>query len=147
MKNARLFLLFLMVAFLASCDNSTAQNPENWTQDQLVQPATLAAQLKEGKDLPLIFCVGPGAIIPHSVDIGMTRDPQNLEKLKSHLKTLPKSTNILIYCGCCPFAHCPNVRPAISLLKEMKFTNYHLLNLPDNIKEDWISKGYPTTYQ
>jgi hypothetical protein len=25
----------------------------------------------------------------------------------------------------------------------MKFTNYHLLNLPHNIKTDWISKGYP----
>jgi len=28
-------------------------------------------------------------------------------------------------------------------LKSMKFTNYHLLDLPHNIKTDWIAKGYP----
>jgi hypothetical protein len=26
----------------------------------------------------------------------------------------------------------------------MKFTNYRLLDLPHNIKKDWIDKGYPT---
>jgi hypothetical protein len=35
------------------------------------------------------------------------------------------------------------VRPAIDALKEMKFTNYYLLDLPNNIKKDWIDKGYP----
>jgi len=25
----------------------------------------------------------------------------------------------------------------------MKFTNYYLLNLPHNLKQDWIDKGYP----
>lgn len=147
MKNFRIILLAMTLALLASCSNSSAQNPENWSQDQLIQPAALATQLRANQNLPLIFCVGPGAIIPHSVDIGMTKDPENLEKLRSHLKSLPKSTNIVIYCGCCPFSHCPDVRPAVALLKEMKFSNFHLLNLPDNIKTDWISKGYPTTNQ
>jgi thiosulfate/3-mercaptopyruvate sulfurtransferase len=68
---------------------------------------------------------------------------KNLAKFKDSLSTLPPNTNIVIYCGCCPFDHCPNVRPAIALLQQMKFTNYHLLDLPHNIKTDWIAKGYP----
>jgi hypothetical protein len=48
-----------------------------------------------------------------------------------------------VYCGCCPYKNCPNARPAIALLKSMKFTNYHLLDLPTNIRTDWIARGYP----
>ena len=58
--------------------------------------------------------------------------------------SIPKDTKVVVYCGCCPFEHCPNVRPAIDVLKEMKFTNYYLLNLSHNLKTDWIDKGYPT---
>ena len=130
---------FIMVGF----QQCAAQKPENWTADQLIEPVTLAATIQSGKDLPLIYCVGPGVVIPHSVDIGMTNDEKNVEKFREAINKLPRDTNIVIYCGCCPFGHCPNVRPAIALLKEMKFTNYHLLNLPHNIKTDWIAKGYP----
>ena len=54
-----------------------------------------------------------------------------------------KKRNIVIYCGCCPFKDCPNIRPAFSLLNSMKFTNHKLLNLPLNLKTDWINHGYP----
>ena len=42
-----------------------------------------------------------------------------------------------------PYKNCPNVRPAFTLLNEMKFTNHKLLDLPANLKVDWIDKGYP----
>ena len=126
------------------CNSGQAQQPENWTKDQLMEPALLSQKLKENKDLPVIISIGPGAIIPHSIDIGMTGDKANLAKLKTELNKLPKDANVVVYCGCCPYAHCPNVRPAIAALEEMHFTNFHLLDLPQNIKADWISKGYPT---
>lgn len=135
------FLLFVIVA----CKNASAQNPENWSSKELTEPSALAVILKENKDVPVIFSVGPGSIIPHSIDIGTVKDEKNLAKFKEQISKLSKSANILIYCGCCPFGHCPNVRPAIALLQSMHFTNYHLLDLPHNIKTDWISKGYPTT--
>ena len=135
-----IFLLLVIISFNSSC----AQNPENWTSKQLVEPADLAATLKSNKDVPVMFSVGPAAIIPNSIDIGMVKDEKNLDKFREQISKLPKSTNILIYCGCCPFEHCPDVRPAIALLKSMQFTNYHLLDLPHNIKTDWIAKGYPT---
>lgn len=134
---------FLFVFIMIIFQQCAAQKPENWTTDQLIEPATLAATIQSGKDLPLIYCVGPGVVIPNSIDIGMTSDKKNIDKFKEAINSLPRNSDIVIYCGCCPFEHCPNVRPAIAVLKEMKFTNYHLLNLPHNIKTDWIAKGYP----
>lgn len=138
-------LIHCLVIFLLviGCQQSKAQKPENWTADQLIEPSALATTLQSNKDLPVIYSVGPGAIIPHSIDIGMMNDEKNLERFSEAISKLPKTTNIVVYCGCCPFAHCPNVRPAIDVLKQMNFTNYHLLNLSHNIKTDWIAKGYP----
>ena len=107
-------------------------------------PSELAALIKEKKNVPLVFSVGPGATIPGSRSIGMVRDEENITKFKKQLDSLPKDTRIVVYCGCCPYEHCPNVRPAIQALKDLKFTNYMLLDLPHNIKIDWIDKGYPS---
>ena len=141
MKKTFFYLILAFVSF--GFEQCTAQKPVNWTTDQLIEPAALAKTIESNENLPLIYCVGPGMVIPHSIDIGMTNDEKNLAKFKDSLSTLPRNTNIVIYCGCCPFDHCPNVRPAIALLQQMKFTNYHLLDLPHNIKTDWIAKGYP----
>ncbi len=142
-KHAVINCIFLFL--LISCKNSSAQNPENWTKKQLIEPSALAASIKSNKKLPVIFSIGPGAIIPNSKDIGMVKDEQNMAKFREEAGRLEKSANIVVYCGCCPFDHCPNVRPAIAFLKDSGFTNYHLLNLPHNLKTDWIAKGYPST--
>lgn len=137
--------LFLLIGILFIGIKVKAQNPENWTPKQLIEPAELATALNGKKDLPVIVSVGPGATIPNSIAVGMVNNPEGLDKLKAQLKTIAKDKKIVVYCGCCPFEHCPNVRPAITLLKEMKFTNYYLLNIPHNIKRDWIDKGYPVS--
>ena len=143
MKRKKVFSYLFGVLVALTFSQCKAQNPENWTKDQLMDPAVLANAIRSDKNIPVIYCVGPGVVIPHSINIGMTEDKSNLKKFESSISQLPRNTNIVIYCGCCPFAKCPNVRPAIASLKEMKFTNYHLLNLPNNIKTDWIAKGYP----
>jgi rhodanese-related sulfurtransferase len=144
MKQLKTFMLFFVLTSALFTQKTIAQNPENWTNKQLIEPGNLADKITSNKELPVIFSVGPGAIIPHSIDIGMGKEKENMDKLKKELGGLLKETNVVVYCGCCPFEHCPNVRPAIDVLKEMKFTNYRLLNLPHNIKTDWIDKGYPT---
>jgi thiosulfate/3-mercaptopyruvate sulfurtransferase len=136
-------LIPLLIIVLA-CNHAMAQNPENWTKSQLMEPAQLAQQITTGKQIPLILSIGPGALIKHSVDIGSVSDEEALYKLQEQLKNVPKDTSIVVYCGCCPFAHCPNIRPAIQVLKDKKFTNYKLLNLEHNLKTDWLDKGYPT---
>jgi len=123
---------------------SQQTNQYPWKPNQLLTPADLATTINN-KDAsqPVVYSIGPSAYIKGSIDIGDTKDKENLDKLKEQVSKLPKNAAIVIYCGCCPFEHCPNIRPAFNLLTKMNFTNYKLLNLEHNIKIDWINKGYP----
>ena len=142
-KRTTFLLRVIVLVFLFGLSQAAfAQNTENWTKGQLMEPAVLAQKLKEDKEV-VVISVGPGALIPQSIAIGPAQEEKNLEALETKLKGLKKDTELVIYCGCCPFEHCPNVRPAIGLLQKMEFTNYKLLNLPHNIKADWLDKGYP----
>lgn len=136
-------LLALICCLFFGALPSFGQAPVNWTKEQLMEPAFLAQRLKDQDTSMLLLSVGPGALIPHSVDIGPVHEKENLSKLKKTLKGVDKKREIVIYCGCCPFEHCPNVRPAINLLQQMKFTNYKLLDLQHNLKTDWLDQGYP----
>lgn len=124
---------------------SMAQNNiDPWNDSQLYSPKKLAMQITANQtDDLLILCIGYQPIIPGSVNMGPATNTENLSKLKAYLKNVDRSKEVIIYCGCCPFEKCPNVRPAFQLLKEMGFKNPRLLNIPDNIKTDWLDKGYP----
>jgi hypothetical protein len=87
--------------------------------------------------------VGPAGLIKDAVDMGVAHEKENLDKLKEFLSKEKRDRQIVIYCGCCPFERCPNIRPAFKLLNDMKFTNQKLLNLSHNLKADWINYGYP----
>jgi len=140
---ASLLKHFLFPILFVCNITSQAQNPANWIRKQLIEPSALADAITSKTDVPIIISVGPGAVIPNSIDVGMASTQEGLDSLKTRLNTIAKDQKIVIYCGCCPFEHCPNVRPAIDVLKQMNFTNYFLLNLPHNIKIDWIEQGYP----
>lgn len=136
-------LILFFAGVLLFSNNLAAQQPVNWKKEDLVKPADLAKKLNENVDLPVIYNIGPSPIIPHSIDIGMLNEEKNLAEFKKQISKLSRSASIVVYCGCCPYEHCPNTRPAIAMLQRMDFTNYHLLDLPNNIKTDWIAKGYP----
>jgi thiosulfate/3-mercaptopyruvate sulfurtransferase len=122
---------------------TSKSNAEPWTAQQLIQPEELAHHIQAGDSL-IIFSLGAGGIIPGSMDTGPSGESESLEKLAAELEKLPRDSEIVIYCGCCPFDICPNVRPAFNLLNSMGFEHHQLLNLEENIKVDWIDKGYPT---
>ncbi len=144
MKNKKTLLSFLPMVIIIFASFSLKQT-EPWKPDQLMPPADLAAILNNSTATkPLIISIGPDALVMGSIDIGPANDKGNLIKLKQLLAKDTKDRSIVIYCGCCPFEHCPNIRPAFTLLNEMKFTNHKLLALQHNIKIDWINKGYPT---
>ena len=143
-KNFILFLVAITITSNVLTLQSCQGQSDPWTQQQLMAPADLASVLSNATTTkPLIFSVGMQAIIKGSIDIGPAMMPENINTMKQKLEKLPKNSSIVIYCGCCPFSRCPNVRPAMELLKSMQFTNYKLLNLPQNVKVDWIDKGYP----
>lgn len=138
------FMVTLQTTLFAQSAPLTQQEP--WTATQLVAPADLARTIETGarEQQPLLLSVGPAAMIKGSIDIGPASDKEGLNKLKAALEKQPKDKEIIIYCGCCPFAHCPNIRPAFRLLKEMHYTHARLLNLEHNIRTDWMDKGYPS---
>ena len=116
----------------------------NWTKKDLMEPAKLAALIKNPNlAKPLIFNIGVVDNILGAKSFGAADKKENLVRLRKALSVLPKTTAIVIYCGCCPFGRCPNVRPAFQVLKDGGFVNAKLLNLPTNIKTDWTDKGYP----
>jgi hypothetical protein len=115
-----------------------------WTPAELLEPSVLAAQIKDGTS-PLIFNIGAVEDITGAKHVGAVNNAVNMEKFKQTLASLPKSTELVIYCGCCPFTKCPNIRPAYNELKKDGFTNIKVLNLPTNLKTNWIAKGYPFT--
>jgi hypothetical protein len=78
----KIFSYFFVALIAFSFQQCSAQKPENWTKDQLLEPAVLAKTIESNKDLPMIYCVGPGVVIPNSIDIVPTNDKKNLEKFK-----------------------------------------------------------------
>ena len=121
---------------------------EPWRTDQLMEPKDLAAVLtNKSFTEPLIINVGPSGVIKDAISFGPTHEKENFDKLKEFLSNQKRDRQIVIYCGCCPFEHCPNIRPAFTLLNDLKFINQKLLNLPHNLKADWINSGYPMAQQ
>jgi hypothetical protein len=124
--------------------NQTLDKKDNWTQKDLIEPSALAAIISNPKaNQPKIFNIGVVDNIRGAINMGGVSEKENLQKLNNALSKLPKSTFLVVYCGCCPFERCPNIRPAVNLIKTMGFTNGRLLNLPTNLKQNWVDKGFP----
>lgn len=137
-------VLVAVIAFFAFEDRPTEEQKEPWSQEQLLEPAELAKTLNDpDTKKPVILSLGAGGIIKSSTEAGETGKDEGLRTFEAALDKLSKDTEVVIYCGCCPFDICPNVRPAFSLLNEKNFTRHKLLNLRENIKVDWLDKGYP----
>lgn len=139
------YSVFLFAFTMMFCTKISAQqNKEPWSSNQLITPKILADKiLKQQTENILIISVGPDDLIEGSIHIGPGRDQENIAKLKALLEKTPKDKDIVIYCGCCPFDKCPNIRPPFQLLMDTDFTNATLLDLPKNIKVDWLDKDYP----
>ncbi|TXH54140.1 MAG: rhodanese-like domain-containing protein [Bacteroidia bacterium] len=137
-------LVLVFTLFIGFSSFTMAQKSNPWTENQLMEPADLAKRINDNnaKDL-LIISVGPDDIIKGSVYVGPGQDKSNIAKLKTLLKKTPKDKEIVIYCGCCPFDPCPNIRPAFQFLVDNGFKNAKLLNLTKNIKTNWLDKNYP----
>jgi thiosulfate/3-mercaptopyruvate sulfurtransferase len=143
MKTKLFLILILLSALFIGCSKSD-KSSEPWTKAQLMEPSVLASTINDpSKKQPIILDIGSFGGVKNSVRIGPARVKANLDKLKEAAGKYPKDADIVIYCGCCPFNDCPNIRPAFKLMKDMGYTNVKLLNLPHNLKTDWADKGYP----
>jgi hypothetical protein len=117
-----------------------APEADPWSPADLIQPEALAK--------PMILCVGfqrlyAATRLPGAQFAGPAGTPAGLDALRQTVAAMPRGERIVIYCGCCPLDHCPNVRPAFRLLRELNFRNAKVLYIPTNMHTDWTEKGYP----
>jgi thiosulfate/3-mercaptopyruvate sulfurtransferase len=116
---------------------------------ELMQPAELARLLQSGKSQkPLLLQVGSHVLyqeahIPGSEYVGPASTDAGIQQLRQRVAALPHTQFIVIYCGCCPWTHCPNIKPAADALRAAGFTNVKALYIANNFGADWVDKGYP----
>jgi thiosulfate/3-mercaptopyruvate sulfurtransferase len=113
----------------------------------LIQPSDVAAELA-AKAHPVIIQVGPNMLyrakrIPGAIYAGPGSRPEGLELLKQAVGKLPRDRDLILYCGCCPWDNCPNVKPAIALLQQMGFSHAKVMFVENSFAKDWTDKGYP----
>jgi len=128
-------------------DEKRSSDP--WSSSQALQAADLAGELTQRNGTPpTIVYVGfrtlfAGGHISGASFHGTASSEPGLVEMTKWADGLPRSTNLVIYCGCCPFEKCPNVRPAFTALNGLGFKKLRVLILPTNLATDWVGKGYP----
>jgi len=116
---------------------------------ELINPEDLVKALEASTgEKPLMLQVGSHVLfaqahIPGSEYVGPVTSEVGLQQLRRHVDSLPRKKFIVLYCGCCPWNHCPNVKPADDALRAMGFTHVKVLYIATNLGADWVAKGYP----
>jgi thiosulfate/3-mercaptopyruvate sulfurtransferase len=143
-----LVLIFGTVA-IALASAALAYQANLIPASRLINPDDLVKILQSAKgEKPLMIQVGSHVLytqahIPGSEYIGPASSESGLQSLRKRVESLPRNKFIVLYCGCCPWNHCPNVKPAADALKAMGFTNLKVLYISNNFGADWVEKGYP----
>jgi hypothetical protein len=115
-----------------------------WRQDQLIAPKDLAETIKNTKTVqPAILNVGYMENVKGAIKAGPAASPDGLLQFKTAAFAIPKDQEIVIYCGCCAFDHCPNIKPAFQVLDDAGYKNIKVLEIKNSLKDEWEKKGYP----
>ena len=148
MKTTKKILLFF---FLICLTPSLFAQWSPIPPGRVITPEDLVKLLQSAKekDKPLLLQVGSHMLylqahIPGSEYVGAGNKDTGIAQLRKRVEPLPRNKFIVLYCGCCPWNHCPNVKPADDALKAMGFTNVKVLYIADNFGANWVDKGYPT---
>jgi len=151
-KTVRAVQLFSILAaaglLLLASSFSTNANSDPWTTAQTIQPSGLVRELENSKPAPTVIFVGFGRLyaaghIKGAPYHGTAGKEDGLKELTTWAATLPRTSNIVIYCGCCPMDRCPNIRPAFKALQDLGFKQIRVLLLPNDFATDWADKGLP----
>ncbi len=141
------FLLACVLAVTAACSGDRAASVDEPWGANSVTAAQLAQELA-GPDKPVVVCTAPPVMyraghIPGAVLHGPATSASVVNGLKAWASTLPKSSSVVIYCGCCPLEHCPNLRPSYAALKDLGLRQLRVLLLPNDFGTDWVRPGFP----
>jgi thiosulfate/3-mercaptopyruvate sulfurtransferase len=136
-----------LLATVEAAKASDLEREDPWSPGDLMQPEELAGLLT-AKAKPAVLQVGIIHLykmghIPGSNYAGPASAAEGLDALKKQAQGLDRNSQVVCYCGCCPWVDCPNTRPAYQALREMGFKKIKMLYLPNNFTQDWSMKGYP----
>ncbi len=146
-RYALTFALFTLITLLTTA--YAAAQATAIPASRLINPGDLVKLLQTpGKEKPLMIQVGSHVLfsqahIPGSEYIGPASSESGLQQLRKRVGSLPRTQFIILYCGCCPWGHCPNVKPADDSLQALGFSNVKVLYIADNFGASWVDKGYP----
>lgn len=139
-------VLFLAYAAAGTATLGASDKPGG---RDLVQPAALARQLSGPvARRPMLVHVGFDALyrgghVPGSLYAGPASRPDGIRALANALQPVARDRNVVLYCGCCPWSHCPNVGPAFREARRMGFRNVKVLYVARDLQHDWADKGLP----
>ncbi len=137
-------LLLLLPLASAQSGKPASDIPEG----ALINPSNVASLVQSKAEKPLVLQVGSHVLfqqahIPGSEYAGAASTAEGREQLRKRVASLPKNMSIILYCGCCPWEHCPNVQPAYKELHDLGFKNVKVMFVQNNFGKDWVEKGYP----
>lgn len=118
-----------------------------WSEEDLMKSEDLA-RLLSGEQKPIVLQIGVVHLyrlshVAGSKYAGPANTADGLEALKKEAQSVNRDSQLVLYCGCCPWENCPNTRPAYKALKEMGFKKLKVLYLPQNFTQDWSMMGFP----
>lgn len=152
-----LFATLVLATILFAVPQSRAQLSGNQAssesalsipQSQLIQPDALNRMVMVGGvQKPVVLQVGSHVMysqahIAGAMYAGPGSAASGLRLLRNTVMKMPRNKFIVLYCGCCPWSHCPNVGPAYKTLHDLGFINVKVLYLANNFGDDWVNKGY-----
>ena len=142
-------LVIIVLAAIALASLALAYQASLIPASRLIKPNELVKILQSAtSDKPLMIQVGSHVLytqahIPGSEYIGPASGETGLQALRKRVDSLPRKRFIVLYCGCCPWSHCPNIKPADDALHAMGFTDVKILYIANNFGTDWVENGYP----
>jgi thiosulfate/3-mercaptopyruvate sulfurtransferase len=135
----KIFTLLLM----ATISLGAFAHNDPWKKEQLMPTKELADRINTKKEVPVILNIGPMENIKTAITVGPMNSIFAKDKLKEALNGFDKNKEIVVYCGCCSYSSCPNIRPAYEKVQELGYKKVKVLEIPEGIKPDWVAKGYP----
>ena len=143
-----LIALAVSLAAAAGARAAGGASAEPWKASDLIEIGDFAARLSPAGEKPVIVYVGFDFLyrsghIPGALYFGAGRNEEALAALAKWARTAPRGKTVVMYCGCCPWSECPNIRPAFKVLRAAGVKNLKLLRIPNSLLRDWISLGHP----
>lgn len=150
LKRFRAVIFVMMAITCGVSSRAHAQDAAQIPTAALIQPAQLATLERSSTgEKPIVLQVGSRVLyeeahITGSLYAGAAGEDSGLQSLRQRTEKMNRKQSVVLYCGCCPWSHCPNIEPAYALMHSLGFNHLKVLYIANNFGTDWVAKGYPT---